>query len=127
MSDTTGTPKKVTLDGLTFDVMADANFNQIKGKYSNEAVPTSGRNIQKKTVRPQNVESINLYANDQEADLLRVLSERSGNFPMSYETASDSVFRAVGFIDYEGHDTEKGLAVIKMTPESVDGFALFLG
>ena len=37
MSDTTGTPKKVTLDGLTFDVMADANFNQIKGKYANES------------------------------------------------------------------------------------------
>ena len=102
MSDTTGTPKKVTLDGLTFDVMADANFNQIKGKYSNEAVPTSGRNVQKKTLRPQNVESINLFANGQEADLLRVLSERSGNFPMSYETVSGDVFRAVGFIERFG-------------------------
>jgi len=125
MSNTVGTAKRVTLDGVTFDVMADANFSQIKGKYSNEAVPTSGKNVQKKTVRAQTVESVNLQCNAEEADLLRSLNDRVTNFPMSYETAASDVFRSVGFINFENHDTDAGVAVIQLIPESTDGFALF--
>lgn len=126
MSNNVGSVKKVTLNGLTFNVMADANFNQVKGKFTTEAVPTSGGNIMQKTFRPQNVESVNLQCNAQEAEQLKELSEIASNFPMSYETAGSDVFRAVGTIDYEGHDTEKGVAVIKMLPESADGWAAFL-
>ena len=126
MSNTTGTIKKVTLDGTTFDAMADINLNQIKGKYSNEEVVTTGKIVQKKTLRAQKVESTNLQANGEEGEAIKALSERTGNFPMSYETAAGDVFRAVGFINFEGHDTESGVAVIQMIPESVDGWAAFL-
>ena len=125
-NNTVGTPERVTLDGITFDVMADANFSQIKGKYTNESVPTSGRNLNKKTVRPQNVESINLAANSEEAELIKGLSERKIPFPMSYALASGDVFRTTGSINFESHDTETGAAVIQMLPESSDGFTPFI-
>lgn len=125
MSNIVGTPQKVTINGLTFNVMSDANFNQIKGKYTTEAVPTTGGNIMQKTLRSQNVESINLQCNAEEAEILKTLSESVENFPMSYKTAAGKSYRAVGSIDFEGHDTEKGVAVIKMLPESIEGWVLF--
>lgn len=120
-----GTPKKVTLDGTVFDVKADANFNQIKGDSTNEEVVTSGRTIQKKTKRSQKIESVNLQADDEEAAILKDLSQRTFSYPMSYTLASGSIYRAVGFINFEGHDTETGQAVIQMIPESSSGWALF--
>jgi len=120
-----GTIKKVVLDGTTFDAMADANLNQIKGKYTNEEVVTSSKIVQKKTLRAQKVESTNLQCDEEEAEELKSLSESSFSFPMSYETAAGVVFRTTGFIDFEGHDTDAGLAVIKMIPESIDGWAKF--
>ena len=124
-NNTVGTPKKVTIDGTTFDVMADANFSQIKGRFANENVPTSGKNLTKKTVRPQNVESVNVAANSEEAELLKQFSERTFNYPISYEIASGDVFRAVGGINFESHDTETGVAAIQLLPEDKTGFTLF--
>lgn len=125
MSNTVGSIRRVTLDGLGFDAMSDANLNQIKGKYTNEDIVTSGKVVQKKTLRAQKIESVDLQANGEEAEQLRFLSERTTGFPMSYETANGDVYRAVGFINFEGHDTEAGKATIQMIPESIDGFTLF--
>lgn len=121
----TGSIRKVTLDGVTFNAMGDANLSQIKGAFTNESLPTSGKNVQKKTRRPQNVESVNLQCDSEEAELIKALSERTSNFPMSYQVANGDVFRAVGFINFENHDTENGTAAIVMMPESIDGFTLF--
>lgn len=120
-----GSIKKVVLAGITFSVMGDANLSQIKGKFATESITTSGGNILKKTLRSQNTESTNLFADAEEGDILKNLSENINNFPMSYETADGTVFRAVGGIDFESHDTDAGLAVIKMIPESNDGWARF--
>ena len=121
----TGTVKKVTLAGVTFDVMSDANFDQKKGRFENEEIVTSGKIVQKKTARAQMVESVNLQCSEDEAEVLRALSERTSAFPMSYTTAAARTFRATGFINFESHDTETGLAVVKLVPEDADGFVLF--
>jgi len=126
MSNNVGTARRVTIDGITFDVMGDANLSQIKGKYTNEEVVTTGKIAQKKTLRAQKVESVNLQCNGEEAEELKALSERTGSFPMSYETAATDVFRTTGFINFENHDTEAGLAVIQMIPDTIDGWAAFI-
>lgn len=124
-NNTVGSIEKVTLDGITFDVMGDANASATKGKYENENIPTSGKNVQKKTARSQNVESLNLQCNADEAELVKSLSERRSAFPMSYETAAGDIFRATGGINTEGHTTEDGSLPVTLLPESRDGFVLF--
>ncbi len=54
-NNTVGSIEKVTLDGITFDVMGDANASATKGKYENENIPTSGKNVQK---RPQDLKTL---------------------------------------------------------------------
>lgn len=114
--DIVGTLRKVTLDGVTFDVMADTNISEVGSSIENEAVPTSGRNMRKMTRRAENRESVVIACNGAERELLRDLSERVGDYPMSYETAAGDVYRAVGWIEFENRETEENRATIQMHP-----------
>jgi len=126
MGNAVGSIKKVALNGFTFNVMGDSNFDHKKGKFETEPVVHSGGNTMSKKLRAQNVESVGLQCGASEAEVLKELSESLTNFDMSYTNAANDIFRAVGSIDFEGHDTEKGLATIKMIPESADGWVPFL-
>ena len=90
-NDITGTRKKVTINAVPFDVMADANFTQNNSKFENEGVPTSGRTLQKKVARAQRVESVTLATNEAEDDLLKVTADRTDKYPISYELASGAI------------------------------------
>ena len=118
MADVTGTPRKVTLDGVTFDVFADTNIKEVGGKFENAAIATSGRNMHKMTKRVESREGITLATNGAERDILKELSERNVDFPMSYETASGDVYRATGWIEFESRETEENRSTIQMHPRT---------
>lgn len=116
MADVAGTLRKVTLDGVTYDVFADSNIKAIPSAYENTAVPTSGRNMHKMMRRAQTRESVTLVANGTEQEGIKALAERNTDFPMSYETAGGDVYRTTGFIEFESHETEENRATIQMHP-----------
>ena len=118
MGDIAGSLRKVTLDGITFDVMADTNVSEVGSQWENSAIPTSGRNMKKMVRRPENRESVILACNASERDVLHELAERTVDFPMSYETADGSVYRTVGFIEFETRETEENRATIQMIPRN---------
>ena len=117
MADVTGTLINVVLDGIPFDVMADTNVSEVGSIFANEAIPTSGRNIQKKTKRVEAREGVVLACNGNERDILKILSERTDSFSMSYVTAAGDTFSAPGWIEFENRETEEGRATIQMLPE----------
>lgn len=116
MADLAGTLRKVTLDGVTFDVFADTNISAIPSRYENTSVPTSGRNMRKMMRRAENRESVTLVANGAEQEALKVLADRLDDFPMSYENAAGDVFRTVGWIHFETHESEENRATIQLCP-----------
>jgi hypothetical protein len=113
-----GTPRKVTLDGTTFDVFADTNIKEIGSSHKNEAVPTSGRNMRKMVKQAEVRDSITLVANAEERDILRSLAEGLDDFPMSYELANGDIYTAIGFIEFENRETETNKATIQMIPRN---------
>lgn len=117
MSNITGSLRKVTLDGVTYRVMADANIDEIGSGFETSGVPTSGGTMFKKMRRVQERTGVVLACNGMERDQLKALSDRLTTYPMSYETASGDVFRATGMIEFEKRETEEGKASIKMIPE----------
>lgn len=126
MGDIVGTPRKVTLDGITFDVMADANFSEMGSGNEKEGVPTSGRTLQKITKRSKTVESVTLACNGDERSVLEELDSRLVNFPMSYENAAGDVYRSVGFIWFENRETENNSATIQMHPAEDNKWEAFI-
>ena len=125
-NDIVGTPRKITIDGITFDVMRDANFSEMGSANEKEAIATSGRTLQKITKRSKSVESITIACNGFEKDVLEELDARLENFPMSYVTAGGDVYRTVGFIWFENRETETNAATIQMHPAEDNKWESFI-
>lgn len=124
MADVSGSIRQVTLDGVTFDAVADANVKATPSQFENSAIATSGRNLHKMIKRVQSREGVVLIVNGAEQEALKALAERTADFPMSYTTAGGDVYRAVGWIEFESHETEENRASVQMHPRN--GWDAFL-
>lgn len=113
---TSGSVRKLLLDGVEFDVTSDANFSEVGGAFEKEMLATSGENMLKTTRRSQTVEGVVLSVSDSDRVLLKNLSEQTDDFPMSYTLADGSSRRASGHIEFEARETEEGKATIKLLP-----------
>ena len=121
-----GTPRKLTLDGVSYDVAADVNVTLNLSPFETEGVPSSGRTMMKRTVRTQTAESIVILASPTEQDQLRVLAERLDAFPAAITMADGAVWRTTGNINFESVESEENRATIVIIPDrSPDGWALF--
>lgn len=114
--DVTGSLRKVTLDGVTYDAAADADVPQVRGQFEVEASATSGRNMMKMTRRVETVDGIDLITNEAEFEALKALSEKLEDFPMSYTTASGAVYRASGRINLGARQTADGKTPVRLMP-----------
>lgn len=115
MGDTAGSLRGVKLNGIPFDVMADANAKQ-NPKKEKEGIATSGRTLIKVTKKVPTKEAIDLACNPSEFEVLEDLNE-SNRFSMSAIYADGSVYRATGTINLEGgHESETNKATIVMIP-----------
>lgn len=114
--DTVGTLRKVTLDGVTFRTSADADISQVRGRYTNEAVATSGPTMKKQTARVEEATGVDLVTNAAEYEVLKDLANRTKDFPMSYTTAAGDVYRATGFINLDKRQTQDGKTTISLLP-----------
>ncbi len=110
MADVSGTLRKLTIDGVTYDVFADTNVNAIPTQYENTAVPTSGRSMQKKVRRVATRESVTVACNADEQEVLQELDEGTDSFTISYQTAAGETWSTTGFISFESHETEENKA-----------------
>jgi len=124
MADIAGALRKVTLDGITFDVFTDSNVKEVGSGWENSAIPTSGRTMRKMVKRVEEREGVVVACNGAERAVLKELSERQSDYPMSYETASGDTFTAQGFIEFESRETEENRATLKLIPR--DGWSAIL-
>lgn len=115
MGDVAGTLKNVTIDGISYDAIADADVTQIISRFTNESIASSGRKMLKKTVRPQTREGIVIICNPSEADVLKNLADSTrNNIPLSYTLADGSVYTAEGWIEFESVTTMENRGTLKM-------------
>jgi len=121
MGEASGTLRGVTLDGLAFRVPADINVTLNLSEFENENIPTSGRSVQKKTLRSPDAEGVVLIANPVEQETLRDLAGRLEAFPVSAELADGAVGRTTGTINFENVETQENRATIKIMPDRAVG------
>lgn len=110
-----GSIRKVTLDGQTFNVAADANFSQ-NAAQEKEGIPHTGGTTIKTTIKTATVESVDLIVDGQQFADLNELGARNIAFPMSYEEESGDVYRAQGQINIDARETETTKVSVTMIP-----------
>lgn len=117
MGRVSGTLRKVTIDGITFDVTAD-NDTTINPSIEKTGLPTSGRTMMQHVVKIPEAESIQISAEPAEQDILSQANKRLDNYPMALTFADGSVYRAVGQIALESYTSANMVATIRMIPDN---------
>jgi hypothetical protein len=102
---TAGTPRKVLVAGVPFDVVADCNPNSNFSEWKTESQATSGLPIQKATRQACYIKGIDLKATPSEAATLATLAESPISIPLVVVYANASSASGIGRIalgDHEG-------------------------
>lgn len=112
-----GTPRKVVIDGVSFDVMGDTNITYNASKYEIEAQPTTGDALFKRTKRIPTMEGITIAASPAILEELKTKSNSLADKTMSVEFADGSVYKASGQINFENWESESGKATLILIPK----------
>ncbi len=73
--DRAGSLKSVSIAGVTYRVLGDANLTLQPSEYKSEALPTSGGNIRKMTKQVRALTGVAISCNAQERETLRQIAE----------------------------------------------------
>lgn len=103
-----GSARKCLIDGIAYNIAADANISRTPRLLS-EAIPHSGGNDMKETTQHGGHESNTLILSEQEHETLTTLHESGrDDIPMSYTMASGSVYTGKGWFNMEPYESEEG-------------------
>jgi hypothetical protein len=114
--DIVGTPDKLTLGGLTLRVAADADPKDGKPEYKNESVTTTGSAFRKMTKQDGVAENWSVIVNADELEKLQAIAKSTDDITMSCTTKASDVYRASGFIDFDGRQQASGKVDLKLFP-----------
>jgi len=114
--DTSGSITSVVLNGVRYDALADADFGVTPSRWKNESIPTSGRNVRKRTRQTQDVKSVTITCNGDERIALQGYAENEIDITLAYTTAAGDTFRATGWIDFETWNNQDNKATVTLFP-----------
>lgn len=109
-----GSIKKVTIDGPSYNVAADANASNTP-RVMTESVVHSGGNDRKDTLQHGGVESVTLILSEIEHQTLRTLQDTGrDDIPMSYTRAGGSVYSGKGWFNLDNYESEENRCDLTM-------------
>lgn len=113
----TGTPRKVVIDGITCDVPQDVNVSFVPTKWKNEAIPTSGRTLTKRTKQIRTKELV-VVASPSELEVLAGKADSLASKTFSLEYADGTVYRGAGQMNIDKWESEEGKATVMLIPDN---------
>lgn len=126
MGDISGTIRKVTINGVTYDMPNDINITFNRSSFVTEGVPTSGKTMVKKTRRVPTVEGLVLVVSPSEMEELNDIAEGLADATFSVELADGSVYKSSGQINFEKYESQDGKASVTFIPaKTKDAWTLF--
>ena len=111
-----GTIRKMTVEGISFLVPADANFSFKPSEYNNEAIATSGETIYKKTKVSPTLD-MELIVNPTEMDVLVSYASQLGSLKISVVDAEGYTMRAEAQISIESYEKAENKAKLTVLPK----------
>ena len=119
-----GTPKKLMLDGESFDVIAAAEFTLDRTKFKKEQIETSGEPIVKLKKNTQIAEA-EIACNSKKYESLMNKVNSLADITISFTLADGSVYKGKGQVEAEAWAAQDNKTKIKMIPTAADGWTAF--
>lgn len=102
-----GSIRKCTVEGVAFDVAADANLTHVFTIYENSMVPTSGNGMRKMTKRIPSIEGLVLVCDANERLVLKDFAEGLDDVKVTVTLASGDSYRCEGTVEIENNESEE--------------------
>lgn len=116
MGNSVGTPKKIAINGVTYDMPADAKFSYNPSLFDIEAQQTTGDALFKYTKRSPIVE-IELSVTPAQLMKIKDVSNTAADATFSNTLADGSVFKATGRLKLDNYEGDSGKIKITMIPK----------
>lgn len=116
-----GTLRKATLAGVTYDVPGDINLTINYSRFEVEGVPTTGDTMYKYTLRVPTIENCVFITKPTDAEDLKNKADDQTDITMSLELADGTVLRGTGRINYENWETEENRSMVTLIPNKTKG------
>ena len=107
MAAVAGSIRKFTIEGVSYDVAADANFSETFTAWENSMVATSGRAMRKMTKRILTVEGVVLMTDADQRLALKDFAESLDDLKITYTNAAGDSYRGEGTVEIENNETEE--------------------
>lgn len=116
MGQNSGTIRKVVIDGITFDVFADAKGSYNRSKYEIEGQATTGKTMYKMTKRVQVIEGVDLACSPNDRETLAAKSESLADVTLAITWADGSTDRGSGRVKFDKWESDTNKATVDLIP-----------
>lgn len=113
-----GDVRDLKLDNVTYEVIGGSDLSRKTGKYTKEALPTSGKPIIKVTKQNEDVEGVEVQGSGATRQNIRDLSNRLDDFNIVYIEPDGTVNTGEGQITITADSTQDGKLTITLMPTS---------
>lgn len=117
-----GTPRKLQIDGVAYDVVGDADFQE-GPLIDKEYIPNTGKPIIKRLVKESKVEGVKIVCSVDERDALDTIIS-DGPVDVSYTEANGSV-RKSGSVDVQRGNRSTADGTVELTLVALDPWETF--
>lgn len=116
MARVAGSVRKLTIEGIPFDVAADGNLSDLMNEFENSVIPTSGIGMIKKLKRTATIEGVVLVTDGGSKDALVSYADGLTEVKFSIEYQSQDVKKAQGIFNIESDESEENRTTISIFP-----------
>ncbi len=111
-----GSIRKLTIEGISFDVVADADLEEVVTEFENSMIATSGPGMRKMEKRIPTTSGIVLGTDSAGRATLKAFAERLTDLKISYTKAFGDTRKCQGAIEIENTTTMENRTTIQVLP-----------
>lgn len=108
-----GTPRKVVVAGVPFDVMADCNPSSNFSEWKTESLPTSGQPVHKMTRQNCYIKNLDLKCSVSEFSVLTAFAETAVSIPLILIYAGGNSATGLGKISLGDHEGQNNKVTVE--------------
>ena len=111
-----GTMKKLTLSGISFDCVSDADWTEVFAGFTNTIMQTSGGGVVVQETRTREVTGVQISLQGGDRALLKSIIEDGEIIDISYTNRDGDRYSGRGTVNTDGRTTMRGIATLSLLP-----------
>lgn len=111
-----GTINSLSLNGLPFDVAADADFTEVFTEYVNTVIKTSGKGSISQEKRVPEVSGVVLIIKPGDKSLLKAMADSGEEVSMTYVNRAGNKYSGLGTFNVESNTTKENRTSLTLLP-----------